>query len=200
MSLKIILTLVIAFLLALFGIFNTEFIEFSFFGVSNVFMPISLFVFAIFMAGGIYAGILSFSVELRNKAIIRNLKKTIKKLKKSGVHEDPEEEREETAEETLPTENEYNRVKQKKKHKKNRSGHDEEEDLKRAVAEDLKKHGSVISEEEHRVREDAPVQDKHAKLTPEERRIALMKIMEEEKNQGDSASQKIAPAPDKKKE
>lgn len=83
MSLKIITTLVIAFLLVLFGIFNNVHVEVNLFGIKNVSTLLSFFVFVVFLAGGIYAGFLSFSDQIKQSSIIRKLKKKIKNLKEA---------------------------------------------------------------------------------------------------------------------
>lgn len=80
MPIKIIITLVFAFLLVLFGIFNTSPVEINLFGFTNVSTLLSFFVFVVFLAGGVFAGFLSFSEQVKQSLTIRKLKKKIKSL------------------------------------------------------------------------------------------------------------------------
>ena len=83
MPIKIIFTLVVAFLLVLFGIFNSSPFEFSLFGIRDVSTPLAFFVFIVFLAGGIYAGFLAFFDQVRQSLRIRKLKRKIKNLQEA---------------------------------------------------------------------------------------------------------------------
>ena len=66
MSGKITISLVVAFLLALFSIFNTELMDINLFSVKVVSVPKSLLVFFVFLTGAVYAGFLAFFEQLHS--------------------------------------------------------------------------------------------------------------------------------------
>lgn len=101
MAIKIIVTLVVAFLLVLFGIFNSSFLEFSLFGIKEISTPLSFFVFIVFLAGGVFAGFLSFSDQLRQSLTVRKLRKRIRDLKAALEEREEEVQR---VEEKVPSE------------------------------------------------------------------------------------------------
>jgi uncharacterized integral membrane protein len=80
MSLKVILTLVMAFMIAFFSLFNTELISINLLGVRTVSLPSSFLVFFAFIAGAVYAAILSFQMQLDQALLIRKLRKKMQEL------------------------------------------------------------------------------------------------------------------------
>lgn len=83
MQIKLIITLTFAFFLVLFGIFNSYPIEINVFGFKDVSTPLAFFVFVVFLAGGIFAGLLSFFDQVKQSITIRRLKKKIRDMKES---------------------------------------------------------------------------------------------------------------------
>lgn len=92
MQIKIVLTLVIAFLLVLFGIFNPGIIEISLFGFGWISTPIAFFVFVVFLAGAVYAGLMSIFDQIKQSMKIRQLKRKLKEVKEKREEQEEKEE------------------------------------------------------------------------------------------------------------
>lgn len=82
MQIKLVMTFVVAFLLVLFGIFNTAIVEINLFGFSKISIPIAVFVFVLFMIGAVYAGSISIIEQIKQSMKIRQLKRKLKEAKK----------------------------------------------------------------------------------------------------------------------
>ena len=83
MQIQIVLTLVIAFLLVLFGIFNPGVIEINLFGFNRVSTPAAFFVFVVFLAGAVYAGLMNLFEQIKQTMKIRRLKMKLKEIREN---------------------------------------------------------------------------------------------------------------------
>jgi uncharacterized integral membrane protein len=158
MSGKITISLVVAFLLALFSIFTTELMDVNLFGVKVVSIPKSLLFFFVFLTGAVYAGFLAFFEQLHSTLRIKKLKKSVIHLKK--IIEEQEEvletlgKAEKEREENLPQSNHTELKNGKDKPKAELTGSFEKEEKAKGL----------------------PEKDDEYALSPEQREIALMRI------------------------
>lgn len=83
MQIKIVLTLVVAFLLVLFGIFNPGIIEINLFGFGKTSTPTAFLVFVVFLTGAVYAGLMSLFEQIKQSMKIRQLKRKLKEVKEN---------------------------------------------------------------------------------------------------------------------
>jgi uncharacterized membrane protein YciS (DUF1049 family) len=81
MSIKVVLTLVIAFVIVVFGLFNSEIVAINLIGFKQVCLPLSVLIFFVFIIGAAYAAVLSFQIQIEQALTIRKLKKKIQELK-----------------------------------------------------------------------------------------------------------------------
>lgn len=80
MSPKIILTLVLSFVITCFSLFNTAPLSLSLFGIKTIQLPLSFFLFLVFLIGAIYAGLLTFYDQMQKTALNKKLKRKILSL------------------------------------------------------------------------------------------------------------------------
>lgn len=83
MLIQLLIILVFAFLLALFGVVNPDFIQVNLFGLQTVTVRVGLFVFAAFFAGTVFAGFLALFDQVKHTHIIGRLKEELRDLKDS---------------------------------------------------------------------------------------------------------------------
>jgi uncharacterized integral membrane protein len=81
MSLKVILTLVVAFVIVVFSLFNAEQVFINLFGVKKVNLPMSFLVFFAFILGAAYAAVLSFQMQIEQALTIRKLKRRVQEYR-----------------------------------------------------------------------------------------------------------------------
>ena len=81
MSINVIMTLIMAFTVVVFSLFNAEVVTINLIGYKTVSLPMSFLVFFVFIIGAGYAAILSFQRQIEQSLKIRKLKKTLKSLK-----------------------------------------------------------------------------------------------------------------------
>lgn len=77
MSPKIILTLVLSFIITCFSIFNTTPVELNLFGFKMIQLPLSFFLFLVFLTGAVYAGMLTFYDQIQKTVINKKLKRKV---------------------------------------------------------------------------------------------------------------------------
>jgi len=90
MSLKVVLTLVIAFVLVVFGLFNFEVVTINLVGFKKVSLPISILIFFVFLIGAAYSAVLSFQMQIEQALRIKSLKKKVQELKDAASLDDQE--------------------------------------------------------------------------------------------------------------
>jgi uncharacterized integral membrane protein len=158
MSGKITISLVVAFLLALFSIFNTELMDLNLFGVKVVSIPKSLLVFFVFLIGAVYAGFLAFFEQLHSALTIKRLRKNVMNLKKII------EEQEDVLETVGKPEKEREPELSRSNHTELKAGNDQTK---------VELTGSFKKEDKGK---SFPGKDGEYALSPEQREIALMRI------------------------
>ena len=80
MPVKIILTFVVAFSIAVFSVFNTSSININLMDLKTISMPLSFFAFCVLFIGVLYSGILVIYDQMQKSLFIRRLKKKIYEL------------------------------------------------------------------------------------------------------------------------
>jgi uncharacterized integral membrane protein len=83
MSISVILTLVVAFVVVVFSLFNADVVTINLIGFKTVSLPMSFLVFFVFIFGAIYAAVLSFQIQIEQVLTIRRLKKKIRDIQEA---------------------------------------------------------------------------------------------------------------------
>ncbi len=77
MSPKIVIALIVCFIITFFGIFNVNLVNINLFGLKVVQLPLSFFVFLVFLIGVLFASIMSLFDQIQKTKMNKKLKREV---------------------------------------------------------------------------------------------------------------------------